>query len=338
MSTSKTTMSYRFFLLLLVTTLHFEAVKARPATFADVLRQLVALSEAGGGFDSLVTGVKITAAGHKDVEQTSLQLPGAEACFLSGYDGSFVASFGRFATLPLAKSRMASLTKQVSDALGKFHMYEDDYLEPKKGTYMRFFRFQTDTVRSAGLVAIELAFFDNQYHIRLSVPSVAPTYYNQCSFYAVTPSAEYDAFKNAMNTLLAAVPQHFASLRGGQVDENFTQGKIYALKTSLPGMTCVAGESALGIPREYCTCLSEQTFQDFDEYNMPHTIFLEQLIYTFQPQGYLIGLASGGEGESVVMSVSKPRPNGIVKEKSLCLYLKDQGGAYKIGISIRDLE
>jgi hypothetical protein len=338
-------MPYRFILLLIACLLPGAAKtnepqtrNQTPATFAEVLMQLVAMSEAGGGFDSLGTGQKITAGGYKEVERVSLLLPGAEACFLSGFDKSYVAWFGHFATLPLAKTRMASLTRQVTEALGKFHRYEDDYVEPKKGTYMRFFRFETDTVRSAGLVAIELAFFDNQYQIRLSVPSVAPTYYNQCSFYVVTPSAEYDAFKDALNTLLAAVPDHFAKLRGAQVDENFTQGKIYALTTNLPGMKCVAGEQSLGIPKEYCSCLSEQSFQDFSEYNMPHTIFLEQLIYTLQSQGYVIGTASGLDQESMVLSLAKPRANGIVKEKAVCIYLKEQGGTTKIGISIRDLE
>jgi hypothetical protein len=309
-----------------------------PPTFAEVLQQLVAMSEAGNGFDSLATGEKITAGGHKDVERTSLVLPGAEACFLSGFDGTYVAWFGRFATLTSAKTKMATLTRQISEALGKFHVYEDDYVEPKKGTYMRFFRFQNDTVRSEGLVHVELAFFDNQYQIRLYVPSAAPSYFNQCSFYDATPNAEYDAFKNAMNTLMASIPDHFAKLRGALVDDNFSQGKIYALTTNLPGMKCVAGEKSLAIPREYCTCLSDQSYQDFSDYNMPHAIILEQLIYTFQSQGYVLGLATGREGEMMVMSLNKPRANGIQKEKAVCIYLKTHGNETKIGISIRDLE
>lgn len=316
----------------------FAQTNSANTDFGETLHSLVAMSDANSGFDSLTTGKKISAGGYQEVDEVSVVLPGAKASFLSSFDQSYVAWFGAFPTLQQGKAKVTTLSKQILEALGESHQQEDDYVEAKKGTFMRFFRFESERVRSSALVSLELAFFDNKYQIRLSIPNQSPTYYNLCSFYVVTPTPEYEAFKSALNTLMGGVSNQFANLRGQQTDENFTQGKIYSLKTNLPGMKCVAGEKALGLNKEYCTCLSEQTFHDFSEYNMPHTIFMEQLIFALQPLGYAIGTTTGNNDESFVMSISKPRANGIVKEKAVVLYLKELSSGQKIGISIRDIE
>ena len=306
--------------------------------FGDTLRSLTAMSEAGDGFSSIALEAKISAAGYTDATRVSVILPGAKACLLSTYDQSYVAWFGSFPTLQAAKTRLNSLSAQVQAALGADYKSGDDYQDPKKGTLMRFFYYETNMNRGSAVVSIELAFIQNQYHIRLSLPSKMPANYLRTNFYTIVPTAEHETFKTVHKQLMDGIKNDFATLRGALLSDGFISGKTYALKSSLPGMKCVAMLDAVGLNKEYCNCISDAVYASYTDTNLPFYQYMEYLIHVFQPQEYVISVGHGSMDEDIeTWDFARARPSSLATEKVSSLYIQQTSAGYRIGVRIRDI-
>ncbi len=306
--------------------------------FGDTLRTLITLSESGDGFGSIALEAKISAAGYTNATQVRVVLPGAKACLLSTYDQSYVAWFGAYPTLTAAKTRVNTLTTQIRAALGDDFKSGDDYADPKKGTFMRFFYYETNQNRSSAVVSLELAFFQNQYQVRLSVPAKAPETYLRTKYYDVDPTAEHQTFKTVYKQLQDGIINDFASLRGELLSDDVISGKTYALKSTLPGMRCVASLGAARLNKEYCNCLSEAVYPSYTDTHQPFYLYMEYLIYVFQPQEYVISVGRGSTDEDIeTVDIAPARPSKITSEKVASLYIQQKSDGYRIGIQIRDI-